>query len=314
MGPVGAGKTTAIHTLSDIEVVHTEARATDATRHLKATTTVSMDVGVLHLPGNDKLRLYGAPGQDRFDFMSKTPNTPARFVDEAIESGGEIKRLLLDRANYYSTTGGHGGCRGCGEVTAIRLVMATNHAITERRRRDHIVDLENMLNALNGKLESLPLGCFAVTTSIDAEIPPGIIFCLRAEDAAAEKAIDPGYPLAPHYLVHVGEDGTVLLPYTQAKRILDRLKRLSLGRDLPDASACAQFDRATKQGEDMRHAQKLLSAAVSSIVGKSEERAIASLFSPGGTHAMKGEFAGSNDFEVLAYLVVLPNHAEGAAA
>ena len=28
-----------------------------------------MDVGVLHLPGNDKLRLYGAPGQDRFDFM-----------------------------------------------------------------------------------------------------------------------------------------------------------------------------------------------------------------------------------------------------
>ena len=34
MGPVGAGKTTAIHTLSDIEVVHTEARATDATRHL----------------------------------------------------------------------------------------------------------------------------------------------------------------------------------------------------------------------------------------------------------------------------------------
>ena len=64
----------------------------------------------------------------------------------------------------------------------------------------------------------------------------------------------------------------------------------------------------------MRHAQKLLSAAVSSIVGKSEERAIASLFSPGGTHAMKGEFAGSNDFEVLAYLVVLPNHAEGAAA
>jgi hypothetical protein len=114
--------------------------------------------------------------------------------------------------------------------------------------------------------------------------------------------------------VHAGDDGTVLLPYTQAKRILDRLKRLSLGRDLPDATACARFDRATKQGEDMRHAQKLLSAAVASIVGKSEERAVASLFSPGGTHAMKGEFAGSNDFEVLAYLVVMPNHAEGAAA
>ena len=192
--------------------------------------------------------------------------------------------------------------------------LSSGVAITDLTLTDFRIDLAEFVKAHPGKLESLPLGCFAVTTSIDAEIPPGIIFCLRAEDAAVEKSIDPGYPLAPHYLVHVGEDGTVLLPYTQAKRILDRLKRLSLGRDLPDASACAQFDRATKQGEDMRHAQKLLSAAVSSIVGKSEERAIASLFSPGGTHAMKGEFAGSNDFEVLAYLVVLPNHAEGAAA
>ena len=44
------------------------------------------------------------------------------------EPGGDTKRLMLDRANYYATTGGHGACRGCGEVTAIRLVMATNHA------------------------------------------------------------------------------------------------------------------------------------------------------------------------------------------
>jgi hypothetical protein len=45
---------------------------------------------------------------------------------------------------------------------------------------------------------------------------------------------------------------------------------------------------------------------VASVVGKNEERAVASLFIPGGTHAIKGEFAGMNDFEVLAYLVVLP--------
>ena len=157
-------------------------------------------------------------------------------------------------------------------------------------------------------------GAFAVTTSNDVDIPPGVIFCLRAEDAAAEKAIDPSYPLAPHYLVHASDDGTVLLPYTQAKTTLDRLKRMALGRDLPDASACARFDRATKHGEDMRHAQKLLAARVASIVGKSVERAVASLFSPGGTHAMKGEFAGSNDFEVLAYMVILPSAGEEQAA
>ena len=69
MGPVGAGKTKAIHTISDIEVVNTDARATDETRQLKSSTTVSMDVGTLQLGGSDKLRLYGAPGQARFDFM-----------------------------------------------------------------------------------------------------------------------------------------------------------------------------------------------------------------------------------------------------
>jgi len=46
---------------------------------------------------------------------------------------------------------------------------------------------------------------------------------------AALKAIEPGYPLAPHYVVHVGEDGSVLLPFTQAKQALDRLKRLCIG-------------------------------------------------------------------------------------
>ena len=52
--------------------------------------------------------------------------------------------------------------------------------------------------------------------------------------------------------------------------------------------------------------QDLLGKAVASVVGKREERAVASLFSPGGTYAMKGEFQGINDFEVVAFLVVLP--------
>lgn len=185
--------------------------------------------------------------------------------------------------------------------------LSTGVSITDLTLTDFRIDLAQYSKAHPDKLESLPLGAFAVTTSIDADIAPGIIFCLRAEGAAAKNAAEPGYPLSPHYLVHVGEDGTVLLPYTQAKRILDRLKRLALGRDLPDDAACAAYDKATRQGEDMRHAQKLLAAAVASVVGKNEERAVASLFSPGGTHALKGEFAGSNDFEVVAFLVVLNN-------
>lgn len=185
--------------------------------------------------------------------------------------------------------------------------LSSGVAITDLTLTDFRINLAEYTREHPTQLDGMPLGCFAVTTSIDADVPPGILFCLRAEGAAAEKIIDASYSLAPYYLVHVGDDGSVLLPYTQAKRFLDRLKRLSLGRDLPDATACARFDATTRHGADMQHAQKLLAAAVASIVGKSEERAVASLFSPGGTHAMQGEFAGSNDFEVVAYLIVLPN-------
>jgi hypothetical protein len=109
----------------------------------------------------------------------------------------------------------------------------------------------------------------------------------------------------------VGEDGAVALPYTQAKHILDRLRRLSDGQDEIDAHGCARFDKATRHGENMASVQKQLAAAVASITGKKEDRAVASLFSPGGTHAQKGEFAGVNDFEVVAFLVVLPDAEAG---
>jgi len=184
--------------------------------------------------------------------------------------------------------------------------LSTGVSIADLTLTDFRIDLAEFRKAHPGVLEALPLGTFAVTTSPDPEIPPGTVFCLRAEGEAAARTPHDGYPLAPHYLVHVGDDGAMLLPYMQAKQILDRLKRVCLGRDLPDAGACVRFDRATKDGEDMRHAQRLLAAAVASVVGKSEERAVASLFTPGGTHALKGEFAGMNDFEVVAFLVILP--------
>ena len=187
--------------------------------------------------------------------------------------------------------------------------LSSGVSITDLTLTDFRIDLAQFRAAYPGKLEGLPLGVCAATTTADAEIAPGIIFCLRSEGEHTKRMVESGYPLAPHFLVHVDDDGAVILPYTQAKQILDRLKRLCLGRDLPDAGACTRFDKTTKQGEDMRHARQLLSVGVSSIVGKSEERAVASLFTPGGTHAMKGEFAGINDFEVAAFLVVLPEAA-----
>ena len=62
---------------------------------------------------------------------------------------------MLDRNNYYATTGGHGACRGCGEVTAIRLVTGTNHAIHDTRRKSHIHEVEGLIDKLTAKLASV---------------------------------------------------------------------------------------------------------------------------------------------------------------
>ena len=68
-GPVGAGKTAAIQVLSDKGVVTTDEVASDDTKLIKKTTTVAMDYGVMILDSGEQVRLYGTPGQRRFDFM-----------------------------------------------------------------------------------------------------------------------------------------------------------------------------------------------------------------------------------------------------
>ena len=153
------------------------------------------------------------------------------------------------------------------------------------------------------------LGIFAPLFAEDPELPPGAIFCLQAAGKAAIEAIEPGYPLAPYYLVYVGQDGRIVLPYTQARQTLDRLKRAcseSVTTPAVQTEAWTAFHRQTRHGEHMELYQGLLAKAIAHVTGKREERAIASLFSPGGTYAQRGEFAGMADYEVMTFLVVLP--------
>lgn len=87
-GPVGAGKTTSIASISDIEPFTTEEFATDEVRDLKDKTTVAMDYGLMELGNGEHIHLYGVPGQMRFDFMW-----------EIITEGGIGLVLLLNNEN-----------------------------------------------------------------------------------------------------------------------------------------------------------------------------------------------------------------------
>jgi hypothetical protein len=114
--------------------------------------------------------------------------------------------------------------------------LSSGVSIADLTLNDFRVDLSGTSPPTPANSSRHRWAAYAITTSLgpaDIAVPPGIIFCLRAVGDAAMQAAAPGYPLAPHYVVHVGDDGAVLLPFTQAKQILDRLKRLCLGRDCP---------------------------------------------------------------------------------
>ncbi|SUO95546.1 GTP-binding protein [Suttonella ornithocola] len=68
-GSMGAGKTTAIQSLSDKDVVSTDVANTDKKSHSKLLTTVGIDYGQILLPPDIKIGLYGTPGQERFELV-----------------------------------------------------------------------------------------------------------------------------------------------------------------------------------------------------------------------------------------------------
>ncbi|RZL65645.1 MAG: GTP-binding protein [Variovorax sp.] len=67
-GSMGAGKTTAIGSISEVPPIVTDVRNTDLSA-AKARTTVGLDYGQLTLDSGDRVRLFGTPGQTRFDFL-----------------------------------------------------------------------------------------------------------------------------------------------------------------------------------------------------------------------------------------------------
>ncbi len=76
-GGFGVGKSTFVHTISEIEPLESEALITQASTELddisltgtKATTTVAMDFGRITLSDELVLYLFGTPGQPRYRFM-----------------------------------------------------------------------------------------------------------------------------------------------------------------------------------------------------------------------------------------------------
>jgi len=175
-------------------------------------------------------------------------------------------------------------------------------SITDMTLNDFRMDLSSFMQDNLSVLEKAPTGYYAAVPPSNEETKPGVIFCLRDIHRKVQK--DANYALAPYYLVYVAEDGAVIFNHLQSKKSLDIFKKLSANRTELDQTAINALAASTKDGKDMGSYQFMLEAAITSIVGKTEEKGVESLFSRGGTVLTQDHFKGIEDFEVVSFLII----------
>ena len=150
----------------------------------------------------------------------------------------------------------------------------------------------------NPGIDSLPHGLHAVVRGEE----PGVLFVLRNVNQGVN--IQHRNQLHPFYLVYMKEDGTVLHGHLEPKAVLDEMRLLCRGKDVPDRGLCAEFNREIRDGRDMRACSQLLEAAVGSIVEAKQESDVDSFFSDGTTGFLEDDVEGLDDFELICFLAV----------
>jgi hypothetical protein len=177
-------------------------------------------------------------------------------------------------------------------------------SITDLTLNDLRLDLAQLDAEARGQIDQLPFTIHAPVAASD-DLPAGAIFVLRGETAAAMGALDVKDPLRPHALVHVRADGSIHLPHSAPKRILDSLRRIARTTPEEGAKLWQRFDKETKRGARMDGWQALLEAGIAGITGTAQTRNVDSLFTTGAPQGMSGA-SGLDDWEVIAWFPVLP--------
>lgn len=182
-------------------------------------------------------------------------------------------------------------------------------SITDLTLTDFRLDLAAALRSSDKAIRDTPIGLRAeVPAAPDRGLPKGALFCLRdVRPGASREVAATANPLAPHYLVLVSSDGTVVTGPDHVRIALDALRASCRGQAEPVAEAVATFNRATAAGARMGAYTKLLEKAAEAIRGSQEADGIQTLFRPGGVHLATADASGAaaDGFEVVAFLPIV---------
>jgi pyruvate-ferredoxin/flavodoxin oxidoreductase len=95
--------------------------------------------------------------RQRWSLWKQLPDTPARFINVSdIDEGiGVLPTLLLRKHSYRSMAGGDGACMGCGEKTAVHLIVSTIEAMMRPRVERYVAELDTLIARLDTKAREL---------------------------------------------------------------------------------------------------------------------------------------------------------------
>ena len=178
-------------------------------------------------------------------------------------------------------------------------------SITDLTYNDFKMDLMEYMKTHRKELEEAPSGIYAVAKIDDSlrdTVQPGVIFTLRQLHGTQQTKEQNS--LFPYYMVYITEDGTVQLSFLHGKKILDYYKKCCAGQNEILKDLVSEFNSETKNGTRMAKYSDLLEAAIQNLIGKKQEQGVASLFRRGGTTLDASEYTGSEDFELVSFLIL----------
>ena len=192
--------------------------------------------------------------------------------------------------------------------------LSDNPVMSDFTLDQFIIQLYRYLEQNREKLESMPLGAYAVTGKGSAEdvgsLRPGVLFCLRQRNASTDRGTPPASPVHPYYLVYVENDGSIRYGCANIRQALNVFEAGAAGRTSAITDLCDRFDSETDNGRNMKHYDKLLKNVVAHIQ-RSQGNTLTKAVGLDGTGDLvlpkSSEMAQSEaNFELVTWLVIAP--------
>ena len=181
--------------------------------------------------------------------------------------------------------------------------MDTGVSITDLGLNDYRMDLLEYIK-VNGNLDYVLNGMHSVVLSDEENgIEKGTIFVLKNINSSVK--IESSNQLHPFYIVYIKDDGQVLSNHLSVKNTLDLLRYISKDKKEPLKEAYNKFNDDTNDGSNMSKYSQLLNKSIESIINVKEETDIESLFRRGGTTMLQNDIKGLEDFELIAFVVIV---------